>query len=91
LLLVETELEVSLAKKKFQKHYPYLFKIVSATEIEEAILNKDDDTAFVIFKPISSSHNNSYNHIIRDTKTGTTLSYAAPFFNPSVEYGSGKN
>jgi hypothetical protein len=99
LLIRKDLLNKKLHENTIKQYYPFKYTVCSKEDIDNAIMNQQDQTAYILILPIvvSSSNSNSvtYIHYIFNTKTNELMAYIKPsmglmVLSGMVGGGSGK-
>jgi hypothetical protein len=85
LLLCKDDLDKKLTENKIKEIYPLNFKVVTSSEIDSAILKKDDKSVIVQIVSSAGGKGNVNMHFLSDTQTGCIVGCVAP----SVAFGIG--
>lgn len=78
LLLAKEDMKESLTDEEIKKAYPYSYQVVDYLTIEEAILSKDPNVAYVIIIPMTSNNKTTFIHYVVEASTGYLIGYSAP-------------
>ena len=87
LLVNKDDLSAKLSEDEISKNYPFSFKIVSAEEIEKAIVAKDAQYAFVQLVPAQIGKGNVDVQMISNAEDGKLFFYDMPRFAVSSIQG----
>lgn len=93
LLIRKDLLNKDLPENAISKYYPYKYTVCSKDDIDNAIMNQQDQTAYIMILPliVSNSNNNSvmYIHYIFDAKTNQLMAYIKPSVGSLLLSGMG--